>query len=238
MSASETPVAATEVLRVFERHHIRLAVDRAELFARYLTLLERWNRSINLTAIRERDAAILRHFVEPAMALPLLAGAGPRHVDAGSGAGIPGVPLKILEPERECFLVEASGKKATFLRELVEELQLERIHVLEGRLDDLVRGGELEEPIHLLTSRAWTSGYGSLLGQMARLMTPGGRAVLLIGEEALRELRRNLVTAGAAPEAKERAWDRAVRAGWQIRRVMTLPHLDRGYAVSLELPSR
>jgi hypothetical protein len=71
---------------------------------------------------------------------------------------------------------------------------------------------------------------------MAALMVPGGRAVLWIGEETLREIRRNLVTAGGPPQARERAWTRAVRAGWEIRRVMTLPHLDRGYAVSLELP--
>lgn len=235
MHGAETAVTAQEVRRVFEEQRVRVSGVQAEQFARYMTLLERWNRRVSLTSIRERPRAILRHLVEPAMALPLLAGAGPRHVDVGSGAGSPGLPLKILEPDRECLLVEAAGKKATFLREVIAELELERTQVLEGRLEDLIRSGELEGPVHLLTTRAWTSGYGSMLGEMARLMTPGGRAVLLVGEETLRQLRRNLVSAGGPPEARERDWARAARAGWEIRRVMSLPHLDQGYAVSLEL---
>lgn len=234
---TESPVTAQQVREVFDRYRVRLATGRDAQFAHYLTLLERWNRTLSLTSIRERQRAILRHFAEPAMALPLLAGAGPRLLDVGSGAGIPGLPLKILEPERECLLVEANGKKATFLREVVEELGLERTRVLEGRLEDLIRNGELEGPIHLLTARAWTSGYGPMLGRVDRLMAPGGRAVLLVGEDTLRDLRRNLVSAGGPPESKEPHWARAARAGWEIRRVMTLPHLDHGYAVSLELPS-
>lgn len=170
------------------------------------------------------------------MARPLLAGAGPRLVDVGSGPGVPGLPLKILEPERECVLIDSAGKKATFLREVVEALELEDAIVLEGRLEDLLTDDEVPAPVHILTARAW-SGYGPMLGRMARVMSPGGRAVLLLGGENLRELRRNLVPAGGPPRAQDPTWEWAVRAGWEIRRVMRLPHLEEGYAASLELPS-
>ena len=204
--------------------------------ALYLQLLERWNETHNLTAIRDRQAAILRHFIEPAIALPLLSGAGPILLDAGSGAGIPGLPLKILDPDRTCLLVESNGKKAAFLREVIERLGLEDVEVLEGRFEELVASGALAPPVNILTARAWT-GWGDLLGLAARLMVPGGRAIIFIGEETMRALRRHL---GAGPEGSLRTsdptWMPAARAGWEIRRVLPLPHLDQASIVALEMP--
>ena len=221
----------------FKDRRLPLEQEQAEAMALYLQLLERWNETHNLTAIRDRSAAIVRHFVEPAIALPLLGGAGPVLLDAGSGAGIPGLPLKILDPDRTCLLVEASGKRATFLREVVEQLGLEDVAVLEGRLEELVGSGELETPVNVLTARAWT-GWGDLLGLGARLMVPGGRAIIFIGEETMRALRRHL---GSGPAAATRtgdpSWMPAARAGWQIRRVLPVPHLERASIVALELPA-
>jgi len=228
---------AQEFRSAFKERRLPLEQEQAEAMALYLQILERWNQTHNLTAIRERPAAILRHFVEPAMALPLLSGAGPVLLDAGSGAGIPGLPLKILDPDRTCLLVEASSKKAGFLREVVDRLGLEDVKVLEGRLEELVFSGELEAPIHVLTARAWT-GWGDLLGLAARLMVPGGRAVIFIGEETMRALRRHLGTGqDSVPHTSDPAWVPAARAGWRIRRVLPLPHLDRASIVALELPA-
>ena len=225
-----------DVRKAFDRAEIWLVDDQEQKFAGYLEVLERWNQKINLTAIRDRETAIRRHLVEPGLALPLLGGAGPTLLDVGSGAGIPGLPLKILEPERTCYLVEANNKKATFLREVVDALGLEDVIVLEGRLEELVAVGELTGPVHLLTARAWTE-WGPMLGLTAGLMAPGGRAVLLIGEEILRALRRNLSPRTTPAGTAKGEWAQAATAGWEIRRVIRLAHLDHGYAVSLELPS-
>jgi 16S rRNA (guanine527-N7)-methyltransferase len=233
MKTPADPVIIEEISAIFRRHRLPLEMHQAEAFAVYLELLERWNEKINLTAIRERPAAILRHFAEPAMAMQLLGGAGPVILCVGSGAGIPGLPFKILDAERECVLVEANGKKATFLREVVDALELEDVRVMEGRYEELVASGELEPPVHILTARAWT-GWGGLLGLGAMLMVPGGRAIIFVGEETLRALRRHLA-AGVEPST-DREWGPATQAGWSIRRILNLPHLNQGYAVSLEMP--
>lgn len=237
MESSPEPGLVREFRSAFKERRLPLEQEQAEAMALYLQLLERWNETHNLTAIRDRQAAILRHFVEPAIALPLLSGAGPILLDAGSGAGIPGLPLKILDADRTCMLVEANGKKAAFLREVVERVGLEDVEVLEGRFEELVGSGELAPPINILTARAWT-GWGDLLGLAARLMVPGGRAVIFIGEETMRALRRHLGAGpGVAPQTGDPAWMPAARAGWQIRRVLPLPHLDRASIVALELPA-
>lgn len=233
MQSAADRAIVEEISSIFRRHRLPLETQQAESFAVYLALLERWNEAINLTSIRDRHAAIRRHFAEPAMAMQLLGGAGPVILCVGSGAGIPGLPFKILDRERECHLVEANGKKAAFLREVVDVLELEDVRVLEGRFEELIATGEIEPPVHVLTSRAWT-GWGGLLGLGATLMVPGGRAVVFVGEETLRALRRYL--SGGVERTSDPEWGPAAQAGWSIRRILNLPHLDKGYAVSLEMP--
>ena len=228
--------AAAEIGAVFRKWRLPLETGQAQAFALYLQLLERWNKTTNLTSIRERRAAILRHFAEPAMAMQLLGGAGPQILCAGSGAGIPGLPFKILDPERSCQLVEANGKKATFLREVVEQLGLDGVDVLEGRFEEMIASQTLEPPVHVLTARAW-SGWGGLLGLGAGLMVPGGRAVIFVGEDTLRALRRYLQVGPGVPPTNNPEWSAAAHAGWGVRRILNLPHLDHGYVVSLELPN-
>ncbi len=237
MDRSADRTIVEEIGQIFRKHRLPLETKQAQEFAVYLALLERWNASINLTAIRDRATAIERHFAEPAIAMQLLGGAGPMILCAGSGGGFPGLPFKILDPERECVLVEANGKKVAFIREVAEALELKDVNVREGRLEEMVASGALQaNSVHVLTARAW-SGWGGLLGLGSSLMVPGGRAVIFVGEETLRALRRHLgggpvdVKATVDPE-----WGPAVHAGWSIRRIVSLPHLRRGYAVSLEMP--
>lgn len=233
MKAKADPAIVEEISVIFRKYRLRLEEQQAHAFAVYLALLERWNEAINLTSIRNRSSAIQRHFAEPAMAMQLLGGAGPVILCVGSGAGIPGLPFKILDPERDCVLVESNGKKATFMREVVDELELEEVRVIEGRFEELITTGEITSPVHVLTARAW-SGWGGLLGLGATLMVPGGRAIVFVGEETLRALRRHLST--RIEPTKDPEWGPAAQAGWSIRHILNLPHLAKGYAVSLEMP--
>ncbi len=225
-----------EVAEAFQRRRVELTDQEIDDLATYLGLIEHWNARINLTAIRDRPTAISRHLVEPVMIRYNLAGAGPVLVDAGSGVGVPGIPLAITDRDRDVVLVEANGKKAAFLHEVVDTLRLQRVRVVEARIEEAVASGELEGPIHVLAARGWTSGWGELLGLMAPLMAPGGRAMLLTGGETERALRRHLARGVQQAPTSVPEWRAAALAGWTLRRARPLPHLKRGFLVTLELP--
>ncbi|MDT8437875.1 MAG: 16S rRNA (guanine(527)-N(7))-methyltransferase RsmG [Wenzhouxiangellaceae bacterium] len=101
----------------------------------YLDELQRWNRAYNLTAVRELAAMVERHLVDSLSVRPYLDGA--RIVDAGTGAGLPGVVLAIAEPERQFMLVDSNGKKLRFLRHVQRELALDNIEPRQARLEAL-----------------------------------------------------------------------------------------------------
>jgi len=234
---TEDSALQDEVAEAFRLHEVDVTEQEAADLATYLGLIEHWNAKINLTAIRDRPTAIVRHLIEPVMIRDTLAGAGPQIVDAGSGVGVPGVPMAIVDKERNIVLVEANNKKAAFLHEVVDTLNLGHVRVLDMRLEEAIADGSLEGPIHVLVARGWTSGWGPLLGQIAPLMAPGGRAVLLTGEETQRALRRQLAQGNQQARVNVPEWREAAKAGWTLRRARPLPHLDRGFMVTLELPT-
>jgi 16S rRNA (guanine527-N7)-methyltransferase len=117
----------------------------------YIEILLTWNEKINLTAIRDPLEILYRHFCESmyaAEAIPLKNG---RLADAGSGGGFPGLPLKIIRPDLQVFLVESNIKKVTFLAEVIRELGLKGAQVLARRYEEL---GEEVAPLDYICSRA------------------------------------------------------------------------------------
>src|SRR5271157_1852567 len=105
---------------------------------RYLDLLLRWNARVNLTAVRNPEEIVTRHFGESLFAARILLGNRRRFAslaDIGSGAGFPGIPIKLLAPELALTLIESHSKKAVFLREVIRTLQLDRAEVFGGRAE-------------------------------------------------------------------------------------------------------
>lgn len=100
----------------------------------YLALLSRWNRAYNLTAVDEPGAMVDRHLVDSLSILPWLE--GHQIVDAGTGAGLPGVVLAVACPDRHFVLVDSNGKKVRFLRQVRRELGLANIEPVHARLED------------------------------------------------------------------------------------------------------
>lgn len=144
-------------------------------FIAYLDLLVRWNRAYNLTSITDAEGMVVRHVLDSVTARPWLAGT--TVLDAGSGAGFPGIPLALLEPDRRYTLVDASGKKVRFLRQVVMELGLDHVTPVQARLEDW-RG---EGPYDTVISRALASlaefvtTCGHLAGDTGRLVAMKGR---------------------------------------------------------------
>lgn len=115
----------------------RLERDTLRCFDDYLDLLLKWNTRLNLTAIRDRETILRRHFLESiqcAQALPQLE--SPTLLDFGSGAGLPGIPIAICRPELHVTLAESQRKKAAFLREAIRTLKLPT-EVFDGRVESM-----------------------------------------------------------------------------------------------------
>jgi 16S rRNA (guanine527-N7)-methyltransferase len=113
-----------------------LPVGTHDRFQTYLELLLRWNQRLSLTAVREPDQIIQRHFVECAFVAQHLPQDIADLLDYGSGAGLPGIPIAICRPEISVTLAEAHGKKASFLREALRVLNLEG-EVYDGRVETM-----------------------------------------------------------------------------------------------------
>jgi 16S rRNA (guanine527-N7)-methyltransferase len=151
--ATQTPAwpSAAVIRRALGEFKLPAYDDQVLQIQQYIKILLTWNEKINLTAIRDPLEILYRHFCESmyaADAVPLDKG---RLADVGSGAGFPGLPLKILRPDLQVFLVESNIKKVTFLAEVIRELGLTGAQVLSRRYEEL---GEEVAPLDYVCSRA------------------------------------------------------------------------------------
>ena len=170
-----------EVLEAIERRlahlEISLAPEVLEQLATYLTLLARWNRRINLTALGLEplsDQAIDRLILEPFVAHTRIWSTDRIVVDLGSGGGSPAIPLKVFVPSIELVMVEARSRKSVFLREVVRALELADVRVENRRFTDLLAREEYRAVADVVTARAVRLD-DELWSVIDGLLTPAGR---------------------------------------------------------------
>jgi len=164
------------------RHGARqlgLAPSEAQLdvLVGYLDLLARWNSAYNLTAVRERTAMLSQHLADCLALVPALQrhAAAARLLDVGSGGGLPGIVVAILEPAWDVTCVDAVAKKAAFLRQCAGTLRLPNLHVEHARVEQL-RAAAFD----VVTARAFAS-LADLVRLTAQLLAPGGVWVAMKG---------------------------------------------------------
>ena len=164
-----------------EKLGITLSDQQTDAFLIYLAELEKWNRKINLTAIRNEQDIVIKHFLD---SLSYLKGFAPslalRLLDMGSGAGFPAVPIKIVHPEISITMVEAVNKKASFLRHIVRTLKLTEVVVVDKRTGEL--SSSYHQSYDVVTARAFAD-MKSALSEGAPFLKPGGLMVLSRGPE-------------------------------------------------------
>jgi 16S rRNA (guanine527-N7)-methyltransferase len=165
-----------------------LSPTQLQHISTYIDILLRWNAHINLTAIRDPEDIVRRHFGEslfaarhlfPSPANSAAPAARPTVADIGTGAGFPGLPMKLWAPQISLTLIESNHKKATFLREVVRALTLTDVNIKNTRAEAL-SGTAFD----LVTLRA-VEHFESILPTAATLVAPGGRLSLLIGSSQM-----------------------------------------------------
>jgi 16S rRNA (guanine527-N7)-methyltransferase len=131
--ARETATEAASLVVAARGLGIELDAAQERALLAHLDLLDEWNQRMNLTAIRERPAQLTRHVLDSLTVRPYLQGA--RIADVGSGAGFPGIPLAVIEPQRHFALIESTGKKCRFLEHVCDALGLANVEVVQARAE-------------------------------------------------------------------------------------------------------
>ena len=180
------PVRIAELLERFlgPASDQRLTTNDLQRISTYIDILQHWNARINLTAIRDEEEIVARHFGESLFAARYLfpnrsassAGKAVELADVGSGAGFPGIPIKLWAPGVSLTLIESNQKKATFLKEVTRALTLTDVNVQTSRAES-VTGASFDVVILRAVER-----FESILPLAARLVAPGGGLALLIGQ--------------------------------------------------------
>ena len=165
-------------------------------FESYLALLLRWNLRVNLTAIRDQDGILKRHFVESIACAKALPSGITTLLDLGSGGGFPGIPIALCRPEISVTLAESQGKKAAFLQETVRTLQVGAV-VYAGRAENLKSSFDcvalravdrMEEAVHTASGLIAPGGWLALLtteGEASELQAAAGLAFTWVGRHLL-----------------------------------------------------
>jgi 16S rRNA (guanine527-N7)-methyltransferase len=151
----------------------------------HLDLLDEWGARMNLTAIHDREQQLTKHVLDSLSIRPWLR--GERIADLGSGAGFPGIPLAIIEPERHFALIESTGKKCDFLRHVVAELALPNVEIVQSRAE------AYRPPLRFGTVVARAVGpLADLVRRGGHLVAGGGRLLAMKGKPPERELATRL----------------------------------------------
>lgn len=143
------------LLQAAEKYTLDLQDNQLQQFAVYLKLLQEWNTKINLTAIVDDEGIIIKHFIDSLLFLKKInIKDGMSVLDLGTGAGFPGLPLKIWRPDLKIVLVDSLQKRIGFLQEVIEKLGLANVELVHSRAEDLAQNESYRERFDFVVSRA------------------------------------------------------------------------------------
>ena len=167
--------------------NIEISDKQIEKFFDYMNLLLEWNEKINLTAITEPEDIILKHFVDCATILKYIKDED-KIIDIGTGAGFPGIPLKILNEKLDITLMDSLNKRINFLNEIINKLDLKNIVAIHARAEELARNKEYREKFDIAISRA-VANLSTLSEYMLPFVRKDGMVISMKGSNIEEEVK-------------------------------------------------
>ena len=201
------PPSSSAIQRALAEFQLSAFEPQVQQIQQYIELLLRWNEKVNLTAIRDPLEILYRHFCESMYGAVVMPLEQCRLADVGSGAGFPGLPMKIIRPDLSLVLIESNIKKATFLTEVVRELGLAGVRVLVRRFEEL---SEEVAPVDIVCSRA-VGDFEPFLEWASSPMLGTERIALWIGGQDASNIRQRPLE------------------GWEWKEPKPLPHSLRRF---------
>ena len=163
--------------------------EQLEQFYKYMNLLIEWNEKINLTAIIEPKEIILKHFIDSLTILKYV-NDNEKMLDVGTGAGFPGIPIKIMNENIEITLLDSLNKRINFLNEVINKLKLKNISAIHSRVEDYGKNNKYREKYDIVTSRA-VANLATLSEYMLPMLKIKGKSICMKGSDIKEEVKNS-----------------------------------------------
>lgn len=160
--------------------------EQLKKFYHYMKMLIEWNEKINLTAIIEPKEIVLKHFIDSLTILKYIE-KDKTLIDIGTGAGFPGIPIKIMREDVKITLLDSLNKRIRFLDEVIQKLDLQKIVAIHGRIEELGKNKKYREQYDIATSRA-VANLTTLSEYMLPMVNIGGMSICMKGAEIEEEI--------------------------------------------------
>lgn len=186
MDIKEFEQIMTENLKQLD---IELSNVQIEQFYNYMNILIEWNKVMNLTGITEPKEVIIKHFIDSLTVLNKIHKQS-KIIDVGTGAGFPGIPIKIAFPETEVVLLDSLNKRINFLTEVIEKLQLKNIKTIHGRAEDYGKDKIYREKYDIAIARA-VAPLNILLEYLMPFVKVNGKCICMKGSNSEEEIKNS-----------------------------------------------
>ncbi|MBO5398274.1 MAG: 16S rRNA (guanine(527)-N(7))-methyltransferase RsmG [Clostridia bacterium] len=187
-----------------ERNNINIESVDIEKFYNYMLGIIDWNDKINVTAITDKKEFLVKHFID-SLTISRFVEDGKRLIDIGTGAGFPGIPLKIAYPNMQVTLIDSVNKKLNVIREVSNNIKLDKLEIIHSRAEDLANNPKYREQYDYVTTRA-VSNLSTISEYMIPFLKIGGKAICMKGpnyEEELKEAEKAINILGGKIERIE-----------------------------------
>ena len=175
--------------RECNKNKINLKESKIQKFYDYMNLILEWNEKMNLTAIKDEKEFVVKHFID-SLSTNYLVENEEKLLDIGTGAGFPGIPLKINNDNLNVTLIDSVNKKITVLNDVIDKLELNKIEALHIRAEELAKNNNYREKFDVVTTRA-VSNLSTIAEYMLPFVKIGGKAICMKGPNIEQELKES-----------------------------------------------